>query len=184
MPASKESPEHRILCAHASPPIPTDSSYFVICFSPGLDRVNSRTTKMPTARVEGQRGLDGTRQENFNEKKHQPPSDGRGSGSAPTRTRTWNPLIKSQLLYQLSHGCFSRSTLILDPLKSPRQQKSGSIAVATAIGGSRLTKDWPAPTWAPRPEAATAASSLAAASHPSESHSPETSPLREEERKC
>ena len=25
--------------------------------------------------------------------------------SAPTRTRTWNPLIKSQLLYQLSHGC-------------------------------------------------------------------------------
>jgi hypothetical protein len=24
---------------------------------------------------------------------------------APTRTRTWNPLIKSQLLYQLSHGC-------------------------------------------------------------------------------
>jgi hypothetical protein len=23
---------------------------------------------------------------------------------APTRTRTWNPLIKSQLLYQLSHG--------------------------------------------------------------------------------
>src|SRR5260221_12880340 len=25
------------------------------------------------------------------------------SGCAPTRTRTWNPLIKSQLLYQLSH---------------------------------------------------------------------------------
>ena len=27
---------------------------------------------------------------------------------APTRTRTWNPLIKSQLLYQLSHGRPSR----------------------------------------------------------------------------
>src|SRR3970040_222655 len=35
------------------------------------------------------------------------PADvGRGLVScAPTRTRTWNPLIKSQLLYQLSHGC-------------------------------------------------------------------------------
>ena len=28
----------------------------------------------------------------------------RGPNGAPTRTRTWNPLIKSQLLYQLSHG--------------------------------------------------------------------------------
>ncbi len=30
---------------------------------------------------------------------------------APTRTRTWNPLIKSQLLYQLSHGCGTRMRL-------------------------------------------------------------------------
>ena len=27
-----------------------------------------------------------------------------GAFRAPTRTRTWNPLIKSQLLYQLSYG--------------------------------------------------------------------------------
>jgi hypothetical protein len=38
---------------------------------------------------------------------------------APTRTRTWNPLIKSQLLYQLSHGCegtlppISRQTVLV-----------------------------------------------------------------------
>ena len=30
---------------------------------------------------------------------------------APTRTRTWNPLIKSQLLYQLSHGCSTKNIL-------------------------------------------------------------------------
>ena len=47
----------------------------------------------------------GVRGEEARGQKHRTPSYGRGSESAPTRTRTWNPLIKSQLLYQLSHGC-------------------------------------------------------------------------------
>jgi hypothetical protein len=45
---------------------------------------------------------------------------------APTRTRTWNPLIKSQLLYQLSHGCENCA-------RSPTDWASYSWEAATAV---------------------------------------------------
>src|SRR5512136_1048510 len=62
-------------------------------------------TEVLTKRVENRRGFEVMRGEEAKGQKHRTPSHGRGSESAPTRTRTWNPLIKSQLLYQLSHGC-------------------------------------------------------------------------------
>ena len=39
-------------------------------------------------------GLRGAHGEEAEGQKHRTPSHGRGSRSAPTRTRTWNPLIK------------------------------------------------------------------------------------------
>ena len=58
---------------------------------------------------------------------------------APTRTRTWNPLIKSQLLYQLSHGCRTPGNLIA--VEPEEEFRSESIAVedpVAAVGSEFL----------------------------------------------
>ena len=81
--------------------------------------------------------------------KHRTLSLGRGSASAPTRTRTWNPLIKSQLLYQLSHGCGDRAARLPTSTGSQGPEKVSTAAArswglpwAVAAASPRFFLPW------------------------------------------
>src|ERR1041385_387953 len=88
-----------------------------------------------------------------------------GFGSAPTRTRTWNPLIKSQLLYQLSH---ERSGKCQRKRKGPRPTSSEverRVAGSAAASGQPVVRQIAAvPQAAVARQAAGGAGGLAAGS--------------------
>ena len=62
----------------------------------------------------------GVRGEEARGQKHRTPSYGRGSESAPTRTRTWNPLIKR---VERSRHCESGSTASAIAVESGAESK-------------------------------------------------------------
>jgi len=97
----------------------------------GVSAVQSRTTQ-PLSRVNPYGGLS----------IHHPKSF-----CAPTRTRTWNPLIKSQLLYQLSHGCGFRAAR-LPTSRVSQEPVKGSTAPAwsrelPSAGAAELRRFFP-----------------------------------------